>query len=179
MTEAKFNPEDMPILNLNTSGTSRFEVSRFLDSPEAISAYLAESMKENDPELLMQALSEVAKAQGVNKVAKEAGVNRESLYKTFKGGVKTRYETIRKLMEAVGVELTVQPIAAKAAGWPNAQPRMAAKAAATKAPARPAAAKAAAKPAGKAASKPRAATRGVDGKVRKTPSKAQDVAASA
>jgi probable addiction module antidote protein len=181
MTEAKFNPEDMPILNLNTSGTSRFEASRFLDSPEAISAYLAESMKENDPELLMQALSEVAKAQGVNKVAKEAGVNRESLYKTFKGGVKTRYETIRKLMEAVGVELTVQPIAAKAAaaGWPNAQPRMAAKAAAPKAPARPAAAKASAKPAGKVASKPRAATRVVDGKVRKTPRKAQDVAASA
>lgn len=89
MTEAKFNPKDMPILELNTSGTSRYEASRFLDNPEAISAYLAESMKENDPELLMWALSEVAKAQGVNKVAKDAGVNRESLYKTFKGGVKT------------------------------------------------------------------------------------------
>jgi probable addiction module antidote protein len=54
----------------------------------------------------------VAKAQGVNKVAEAAGVNRESLYKTLKGGSKTRYETVQKLMLALGVELTVQPIAA-------------------------------------------------------------------
>lgn len=38
-------------------------------------------------------------------------MNRESLYKTLKGGSKTRYETIQKLMLALGVELTVQPIA--------------------------------------------------------------------
>jgi len=44
-------------------------------------------------------------------VAEAAGVNRESLYKTLKGGSKTRYETIQKLMLALGVELTVQPIA--------------------------------------------------------------------
>ncbi len=42
------------------------------------------------------------------------GGNRESLYKTLKGGSKTRYETIQKLMLSLGVELTVQPIAAVA-----------------------------------------------------------------
>jgi len=35
----KFNPEDMPILSLTTTGTTRYEASRFLDSPEAIAAY--------------------------------------------------------------------------------------------------------------------------------------------
>ena len=114
MSESKFEPEDMPILDLDTSGTSVYEASRFLDSPETISAYLAQSMKSQDPQVLMKALAEVAKAQGVNKVAESAGVNRESLYKTLKGGSKTRYETIQKLMLALGVELTVQPIAAVA-----------------------------------------------------------------
>jgi probable addiction module antidote protein len=109
MNEAKFNPEDMPILDLDTSEPSRYEASRFLDSPEVISAYLAESMKAQDPQLLMKALAEVAKAQGVHKVAQEAGVNRESLYKSLKGGEKTRFETVRKVMKALGVELTVQP----------------------------------------------------------------------
>lgn len=182
MTKSKFNPEDMPILDLDISGTSRYEASRFLDSPEVISAYLAESMKADDPELLMQALSEVAKAQGVNKVAKDAGVNRESLYKTFKGGVKTRYDTIRKLMHAVGVELTVQPIAPKAsaASWSNSQPRMTSKQAAGKPAGKPSPkplikAKAAAKP----ATKPRASSRHADGKVRNIEDKHQDVAATA
>ncbi|NVZ53707.1 putative addiction module antidote protein [Pseudomonas sp. B6002] len=112
MSKSTFNPEDMPILDLDTSGTSVHEASRFLDSPEVISEYLAQSMKSQDPQVLMKALSEVAKAQGVNKVAEAAGVNRESLYKTLKGGSKTRYETIQKLMLALGVELTVQPIPA-------------------------------------------------------------------
>ena len=112
MSKSTFNPEDMPILDLDTSGTSVHEASRFLDSPEVISEYLAQSMKSQDPQVLMKALSEVAKAQGVNKVAEAAGVNRESLYKTLKGGSKTRYETVQKLMLALGVELTVQPIPA-------------------------------------------------------------------
>ncbi|MGO4321674.1 addiction module antidote protein [Pseudomonas sp. KB_12] len=119
----KFNPEDMPVLNLNTTGTTRYEASRFLDSPEAIAAYLAESMKADDTESLIHALAEVAKAKGVNKVAKDAGVNRESLYKVLKSGAKTRFETIKKLMTAIGVELTVQPIATLAAASKATAPR--------------------------------------------------------
>lgn len=102
-------PEDMPILNLNLGNTSRFEASRFLDTPETISAFLAEAMKEHDPEVMMQAIAEVAKAQGVNRLAQNAGVNRESLYKALKGGTHVRYDTVMRLMLAVGVELTVKP----------------------------------------------------------------------
>lgn len=112
MSQSTFKPEDMPILELDTSGTSAYEASRFLDSPQTISAYLAQSMACHDPQALMKALAEVAKALGVNKVAEAAGVNRESLYKTLKGGSKTRYETVQKLMWALGVELTVRPITA-------------------------------------------------------------------
>ncbi|QJI38580.1 MULTISPECIES: addiction module antidote protein [unclassified Pseudomonas] len=119
----KFNPEDMPILSLTTTGTTRYEASRFLDSPEAIAAYLAESLKTGETEGLIHALAEVAKAKGVNKVAKDAGVNRESLYKVLKAGSKTRFETIRKLMTAIGLELTVQPITALAVTSKAAAPR--------------------------------------------------------
>ena len=115
MSESTFKPEDMPILDIDTGGTRVYEASRFLDSPETISAYLAQSMRSQDPRILMKALAEVAKAQGVNKVAEAAGVNRESLYKPLKGGSKTRYETDQKLMQALGVELTVQPLSSKKA----------------------------------------------------------------
>ncbi len=108
--QSEFNPEHMPVLDLGTTGLTTFEASRYLDSPQAISAFLAEAIKAQDPQHLMRALAEVAKAQGVNKVAQAAGVNRESLYKSLKGGEKTRFETVKKLMKAVGVELTVQPI---------------------------------------------------------------------
>lgn len=105
-----FTAEDMPILELDLSNTKRFEASRFLNSPETIAAFLAEAMKANDAQTLMHALWEVAKAKGVNQFAQDAGVNRESLYKTLKGGDKTRFTTIQKLMLALGVELTVRPL---------------------------------------------------------------------
>jgi DNA-binding phage protein len=44
----KFNPEDMPVLSLDTTDTTRYEASRFLDNPEVIAAYLAEIMKAAD-----------------------------------------------------------------------------------------------------------------------------------
>ena len=106
----KFDPKDMPILDLDLSKTKRFEASRFLDSPATIAAFLAEAMKANDAQILMHALEEVAKARGVNQFAQDAGVNRESLYKTLKGGDKTRFATVQKLMLALGVELTVKPL---------------------------------------------------------------------
>jgi probable addiction module antidote protein len=114
MRETTFDPEEMPILDLDISGTNRHEASRFLDNPEIMAAYIAQSMQAGDM-ALVHALGEVAKAIGVNKVAQEAGVNRESLYKVLKGGTKTRFETIRKLMTAIGLELTVRPIEAPAA----------------------------------------------------------------
>lgn len=110
MMSKKILPQDMPILDLDLSQTKRFEASRFLDSPETIAAFLAEAMKANDAQPLMHALGEVAKAKGVNQFAQDAGVNRESLYKTLKGGEKTRFTTIQKLMVALGVELTVRPL---------------------------------------------------------------------
>ena len=58
----KFSPDDMPILNLNTTSTTRYDVSRFLDTPEAIAVYLAESIKANDTESFIHALTEVEKA---------------------------------------------------------------------------------------------------------------------
>ncbi|MBT2295610.1 addiction module antidote protein [Pseudomonas fluorescens] len=99
----KFNPEDMPVLNLNTTGRTRYEASRFLDNPEAIAAYLSGNIKAGDTENLIHALAEVTKAKGANNVAKEVEVNRESLYKVLKSGAKTRFETTRKLMTAIGV----------------------------------------------------------------------------
>lgn len=113
MSENTFNPMDMPIMGLSAEGSqkvSRFEASRYLDNPETISAFLAEALQANDASILMKSLAEVAKAHGVNQLAADAGVNRESLYKTLKGGEKTRFDTVQKLLNALGVELTVKPL---------------------------------------------------------------------
>ena len=84
-----------------------FDPSVYLDSEETIAEYLTVTLEENDPDLLLAALSNVAKARGMSQIARESGLGRESLYKALTPGSKPRFETIMKVMHALGVKLAV------------------------------------------------------------------------
>ena len=86
----------------------RFEASGFLRSETAIEEFLAAAMEDPNTEVFLAALSEVAKVRGIAALAKRSGLGRESLYKTLAPGAKPRYETICKLVGALGVKLTVK-----------------------------------------------------------------------
>lgn len=85
-----------------------FDVADFLDSDEMIAEYLSVAMQDPDPDHFLQAVAAVARARGMTQLAKDAGVSRESLYKTLAPGAKPRYETVFKLMHALGVQFKVQ-----------------------------------------------------------------------
>ena len=84
-----------------------FDPAAYLDSEGTIAEYLTAILEENDPDLLLSALSDVARARGVAQIAKNSGLGRESLYKALAPGAKPRFETIMKVMHALGVKLTV------------------------------------------------------------------------
>ncbi len=84
-----------------------FDASDYLDSEETIAEYLAAALENPDTDAFLTAVRDVAKAQGISRVAKTAGLGRESLYKALKPGAQPRFETVRKLMSALGVRLDV------------------------------------------------------------------------
>ena len=86
----------------------RFEASDFLKSDAAIEEFLAAAMEDPNPDVFLAALGEVAKVRGIAALSKRSGLGRESLYKTLAPGSKPRYETICKLVDALGVKLTVK-----------------------------------------------------------------------
>lgn len=55
------------------------------------------------------AVRDVAKARGIASVAAKAGVGRESLYKSLRPGAQPRFDTVRRLLGALGVKLDVSP----------------------------------------------------------------------
>jgi len=87
-----------------------FDAARYLDDDEAIAEYMTAILETNDPDLLLVALSDVARAKGMAQVAKDAGLGRESLYKALAPGAKPRFETIMKVAHALGVKFTAQPV---------------------------------------------------------------------
>ena len=60
-----------------------------------------------DPDAFLVAVRDVAKARGIATVASDAGLGRESLYKSLKPGAQPRFDTVRRLLAALGVRLDV------------------------------------------------------------------------
>jgi probable addiction module antidote protein len=87
--------------------TAPFDAADYLDNEEVIAEYLAAALEDPNPDVFLHAVGDVARARGISKVARDAGLGRESLYKALAPGAKIRYDTVRKLMDSLGVRLTV------------------------------------------------------------------------
>lgn len=90
-----------------TGRLAPFDVSRHLDSEAVVAEYLAAALEDPNPDMFLRAVANVAKARGMASVAEASGLGRESLYKALAPGAKVRYETVRKLVDSLGVKLTV------------------------------------------------------------------------
>lgn len=86
-----------------------FDAADYLDSEEAVIAYLNAILEENDDALLAEALGDIAKARGMTQIAKDAGIGRESLYKALRSGASPRFDTINRVLGALGVKLVAVP----------------------------------------------------------------------
>ena len=86
-----------------------FDASAYLDNEETIAVYLTDAIESGNEDVMLAAFRDVAKARGMTKVAAAAGVQRESLYKSLADGAKPRFETMLRLMSALGVRLVVTP----------------------------------------------------------------------
>ena len=88
-------------------GLAPFDASDYLDNETTIAEYLAAALENTDQDAFLVAVRDVAKARGIANVAAKAGLGRESLYKTLKPGARPRFDTVRRLLVALGVKLDV------------------------------------------------------------------------
>lgn len=89
--------------------TTAFDAAMYLDSEEMIAHYLNQALASGDTNLLLSAIGDVAKARGMAKIAQDTGLGRESLYKAFSEGAKPRFDTVLKVLQALGVQIYTFP----------------------------------------------------------------------
>ena len=94
MTE-RIKVEDLP----------EFDASQYLDSDEAVAAYLNDILQANDAALLAAALGDIARARGMTDIARGAGLTREALYKALRPHAQPRFDTVQRVCAALGVRL--------------------------------------------------------------------------
>ena len=85
----------------------KFDPSDFLDDDEVVAEYLTAALEDPNPDVFLAAVGNVAKARGMSSIAEQSGLGRESLYKALAPGAKPRYDTMLKLLQSLGVKLSV------------------------------------------------------------------------
>ena len=93
---------------MSTKKVTKFDIAEYLDNDEMIAEYLNTVLEEGDSKDIITALSYIAKALGMSKIAKETGLSRPSLYKALSDGAKPQFETILKVLRAVGGNLNLK-----------------------------------------------------------------------
>ena len=86
---------------------TEFDASAFLDDDEVVAEYLTAALEDEDPDVFLAAVGNVAKARGMSAIAERAGLGRERLYKALTPGAKPRYDTVLKVLQSLGVKLSV------------------------------------------------------------------------
>lgn len=93
---------------LQALGVRSFDMTDYLQSDEDIAEYLNQVLEDGDTDELIRALGVIAKAKGMTQLAKDSGLGRESLYKALAPGAKPRYDTVLKVIKALGIKLRAE-----------------------------------------------------------------------
>ena len=86
---------------------TEFDPSAFLDKKSVIAEYLTAALQDENPDVFLAAVGNVAKARGMSSIAESTGLGRESLYKAMAPGAKPRYDTVLKVLQSLRVKLKV------------------------------------------------------------------------
>jgi probable addiction module antidote protein len=87
--------------------TTRYDVAEHQRTPQEMAAYLEACLEEanGDAAFIAKALGDIARARGMTQVARDTGLSRESLYKALSGERSPDFDTILKVVSALGLRL--------------------------------------------------------------------------
>ena len=85
--------------------TTMWDPVEYLETEEQIAAYLDDIFRSGDPDLMVAAIGDVARARGMSKIADDTNRGRESLYKSLAQGGNPSFETVVKVMGSLGFGL--------------------------------------------------------------------------
>ena len=90
--------------------TSKFDIADYLDDNKMVAEYLNTVLEEGSSSDIIVAIGHIAKAIGMSKIAEQTGLSRPSLYKALSEDSKPQFDTILKVLRAVGGKLHVNAV---------------------------------------------------------------------
>lgn len=95
---------------------TKWDGADFLTDREHLVAYLDAVLEDGDPQLFRSALDNIARSKGMAELAAETGIGRTSLYKALGPEGNPTLSTLRELLKALGMRLSVVDVAEERTG---------------------------------------------------------------
>lgn len=80
-----------------------------LRDPKEAALFLTACFEEQDPAVILDGLSLIAKARGLSKTAKRASVSRMGLYKMLSKDGNPGFKSFLRVLNATGLQMTFKP----------------------------------------------------------------------
>ena len=78
---------------------------------DEVTAALNAALEAGDLELVMGIMGQMARAHRMRRVARETGLGEKSLYKSMRAGASPEFNTVLRVLQALGFRLQVHPVA--------------------------------------------------------------------
>jgi len=89
--------------------TIPFDPADYLRSEADVVDWLKVWMEDGSPEEIAKAIGDIARSKGMTEIARKTGLGRQALYNAFSDKGNPTLETLLAVLDALGLELTVQP----------------------------------------------------------------------
>lgn len=92
-----------------TNKTKRWDAADHLKGTAEIASYLEAALEDGDPAVITAAIGDIARSKGMTALARETGLGRESLYKALSKDGHPEFETVLRVIGALGLKLQAVP----------------------------------------------------------------------
>jgi probable addiction module antidote protein len=89
-------------------GLKPFDAAEFLSDERLALAYLREALSAGDARVLVAALGDVARAQGMSDLSRSTGLGRENLYRALSAQTNPRIDTVFRVASALGMQFDLR-----------------------------------------------------------------------
>jgi probable addiction module antidote protein len=99
----------MSVRGKKTAPRAKAFAAKYRDDPEAIARCLNDALSTGDPALVMKAIGDMVRAQGVTRFSKKAGMDRSNLYRSFRGELSPSFDRVINVLLALDIRLIAKP----------------------------------------------------------------------
>ena len=90
--------------------TFPWDAAEYLETKEDMAAYLEAALEDGDPALVVAALRDIARSQGMTDLAREIGLESETLNQALSSEGNLELATLLKMIQALGLKLQATPL---------------------------------------------------------------------